>query len=127
MRHERAIHERIAGANKITRVDARMGRIRHLVLFLSADRFAVGILGLNVNDPLAALAFADADLAADFRHDGRIARFASLEDFRDPRQAARDVLRAANFSRRLGQERAGDNVFAVPNFQVRALGNVLGV
>ena len=57
--------------------------------------------------PLAALLLAQPDAAGDLGHDGRVARPAGLEDLRDARQTAGDVLRAADLARRLGQQRAG--------------------
>ena len=47
------------------------------------------------------------DRAVDLGDDRRILRLAGFEDFRDAGQTAGDVLRAGDFARRFGQQRAG--------------------
>ena len=62
-------------------------------------------IGLDDDGAFALAVFAEADAAGDLGHDGRVARPACLEDFGDARQTAGDVLRAADFARRLGEQR----------------------
>ena len=125
VRHQRAVHQRVAGADVVAGVDARVGGVGHLVLLLGPDRLAQGVLRLHPDDALAALAVADAHLAGDLGHHRRVARLAGLEDLRHPRQAAGDVLRAADLPRRLGQQRPGLDLLSVLHFQVRPLGDVV--
>ena len=78
--------------------------------------------------PLAAALFAEHfDGAVDFGDDGRILRLASFEDFRHAGQTAGDVLRAGDFARRLGQERAGVIDLAFVDFDVGLFGQVVEV
>src|SRR5262249_26299058 len=119
--HQRPNYQRIALADSVARVDAQVLAVRHQVFAFFADRFA-GVVGrLNPDGALAAFLITQPDDASDLGHDGRIARPARLEDFRDPRQTAGDVLRAADFPRCLGQERAGRDLLAIADFQVRLL------
>ena len=78
--------------------------------------------------PLAAALFAeDFHGAVDFGDDGRILGLAGLEDFRHARQTAGDVLRARHLAGRLGQQRAGRDLLAFDDFDVRLFGQVVEV
>ena len=81
--------------------------------------------GWIIDGALAAALLAQADLAGDLGHDGGLARPAGLEDFRDARQTAGDVLRAADLARRLGQQGAGRDLLALAHLQVGLLGDVV--
>src|SRR5262249_31665822 len=81
----------------------------------------------DVDHALALLAFAQTHLAGDLCHDGRLARPPSLEDFRDARQTAGDVLRTADLPRRLRQQRAREDLVALAHLQVRLFGDIVAL
>ena len=62
--------------------------------------------GADMDRALAAALLAHLDLPVDFGDGGRVIGLAGFEEFRHAGQAARDVLRARGFARRLGHERA---------------------
>ena len=95
------------------------------MLLLHADGLAGVVDGLDDDGALALAFFAQADAAGDLGHDGGLARPACLEDFRDARQTAGDVLRAADFARRLGQQRPGRDHLVGTHFQVGLFRNVV--
>jgi hypothetical protein len=70
---------------------------------------------------------ADLDLAVDLGHDRRILRLAGLEDLGDAGQTAGDVLRAAGFTRRLGQHVPGSHLSRHFDLDVGLLGQVVEV
>ena len=122
VRHERTIHQRVAGSHDVARVNAQVLVVRDQVLALDAA-FAA-----DDNRTLAALLLAEQfDRAVDLGDNGRILRLASFEDFRHARQTARDVLRTRGFARRLGDERTRRNHLAFVDFQVSPLGHVVEV
>src|SRR5207237_704458 len=102
VRHERSVDQGIAFLDIVARVDAQMFAVRYRVLLFHPDRPGLFVDGLDDDDALALLLFTKPDLAGDFRHDGRFAWPACLEDFRHARQTAGDVLRSSDFTRRLG-------------------------
>ena len=113
-----AVDERIAFLDVVAGVHAQMLAVRHQVFLLDADGLAGVVDGLDDDGALALAFFAQADAAGNLGHDGGLARPAGLEDFRDARQTAGDVLGAAHFARRLGQQRPGRHHLAGPHFQV---------
>src|SRR5450432_4202979 len=85
-------------------------------------------LGTNHDRHLAAtLVGAQLDGSGDFRQHGRVFGLASLEDFRDARQTAGDVLRAGAFARLAGEHVPGLDLLAVGDFDTRLGGQVVEV
>ena len=102
VRHQRPFDQSVAGPNPVAGVNPQVLAMRNLVLALDAA------FVLDDDGPLAAaLLVQQLDAAGDLGHHRRLLRPAGLEDLGHARQTAGDVLRAAAFARRLGQERAG--------------------
>ena len=105
MRHQRTVDQRLAGADEVAGVHAQVLAVGNEVLALDAA-FAA-----DDDGPLAAALFAQQlDRAVDLGDDGRVLWLAGLEDFGHPGQTAGDVLRAGDFARRFGQQRAGGDL-----------------
>ena len=75
---------------------------------------------LRIKRALAAHRSANFDDAVDLGDLGRVFRTARFEQFRHARQTAGDVLGLGDFARRLGQQRAGANLLAFLDDDVRA-------
>ena len=85
--------------------------------------FHAGLRVLDQNGALAADAGAEIDDAVDLGNLRRVFGTARLEQFGHARQTARDVLGLGRFARGLGHERAGDDLVAFVDDDVRAGGN----
>ena len=100
MRDQRPVHEGVACADAVARVDAQVLAVRDQVL----DDLAA--LGLDEDRPLAAALLAELDDAVDLAHDRGVAPPPRLVDLRHAREAADDVLRALDLARGLREQRA---------------------
>src|SRR5262249_8209660 len=122
---ERAVYERVAFADVVVGMDAEVLAVGDEVLALLADGPALVVHGLHEDGAFAAAFLAEADDTGDLGHDGGFARAARLEDFGDAGQTARDVLRPADFARRLGEQRPGGDGLVLADFQVGLFGHVV--
>src|SRR5262249_3764767 len=120
--NERAVDERVARAHLVALVDAQVLALRHGVLGL-LDDLALRPERLDDDRALAALLLAELDEAVDLGDDRGILGLARLEELRDARQTAGDVLRAADLARRLREHVASLDALAVLDLDVRALGD----
>ena len=114
VRVQRAIHQRIAGAQPLAFLHVDVNAARHRVLLL------VAVVRGHVDLALALGDFAEANHAVDLADDGRLARLARLEEFDHARQTAGDVLGARALLGNLGQHVARTHFVAVLNHQVSA-------
>src|SRR6185437_14577255 len=116
VRHERPFDEGVAGADAVAAVDAEVLAVGHQVLALDAA------LVLDDDRPLAAaLLVEQLDAAVDLGDDGRLLGPPRLEQLGDPRQAAGDVLGAADLARGLGQQGAGGDLRPLLDLDARPL------
>ena len=114
VRVQRAIHQRIAGAQPFAFLHVHVNAARHRVFLL------VAVVGRHVNLALSLGDFAEPDHAIDFADDRGLARLARFEQFHHARQTARDVLGARALLGNLRQHVARTHFVAVLHHQVRA-------
>ena len=114
VRVQRAIHQRIAGAQPLAFLHVDVNAARHRVFLL------VAVVRRHVDLALSLDHFAKADHAVDLADDGRLARLARLEEFDHARQTAGDVLGARALLGNLGQHIARTHFVAILNHQVSA-------
>ncbi len=122
MGHQRPVDQRLAGADEVAGVHAKVLAVGDEVLAFDA--------GLAADDdrPLAAAFLAEElDGAVDLGDDGGVLGLAGLEDLRDAGQTAGDVLRAGHLARRLGQQRAGGDLLSLVDLDVGLFGQVVEV
>ena len=114
VRVQRAIHQRIAGAQTLAFLHVDVNAARHRVFLL------VAVVGRDVDLALSLGHFTEADHAVDLADDGRLARLAGFEQLDHARQTAGDVLGARALLGNLGQHIARTDIFAVLDHQVSA-------
>ena len=121
VRIARTVHQRVAGADPFVFLHGHV----HAAL-----DFVLGRLGRRVfrhDDDLAAALddAAELDRAVDGAHHRGVAGLAGLEQFDDARQTAGDVLGLGRLARDLGEDVAGEHLFAVTHHEVRARRHVV--
>ena len=114
VRVQRAIHQRIAGAQTLAFLHVHVNAARHRVFLL------VAVVGRHVDLALALGHFAKANHAIDLADDGRLTRLARFEQFDHARQTAGDVLGARRLLGNLRQHIARTHFVAVLDHQVSA-------
>ncbi len=114
VRVQRAVHQRIAGAQTLAFLHVDVNAARHRVFLL------VAVVGRDVDLALSLGHFAEANHTVDLADDGRLARLARFEQFHHARQTAGDVLGARALLGNLRQHIARTHLVAVLHHQVSA-------
>ena len=115
LRHQRPVDERLARDDVVAPLHAQVLALRHEVLAIEAA------LALDDDRALAAALLAEVDGAVDLGEHRRVLRTSRLEQLGHARQTARDVLGALDLARRLREQFAGRDLFAVLDEQVGLL------
>src|SRR6266705_835866 len=114
MRIRRSVHERLAGLHAIALVNADVLAARDQVLL------GLAVVGADHDLPHALHEAAHLDTPVDLGDDGLLLGLARLEQLRDARQTAGDVLGLGRLARDLGDDVGGVDLGAVRHAQVRA-------
>src|SRR4030095_12752129 len=114
VRVRRPVHQRLPGAHAVALVHADVLAARDQVLL------GLGVVGPDHDLPHALDEAAHLDPAVDLGDDGLLLGLARLEQLRDPRQTARDVLGLGRLTRDLGDDVGGEDLGAVRHVEVRA-------
>ena len=114
VRVERAIHQRLAGANALAFLHVDVNAARHLVFLLGA------VVGHDVDLALSLGDIAELHHAIDLADDRGLVRLARLEQLLHARQTAGDVLGLGGFARDLRQHVARRHRVAILHHQVSA-------
>ena len=114
VRVERAIHQRLAGANALAFLHVDVNAARHLVFLLGA------VVGHDVDLALALGDVAELHHAIDLADDRGFVRLARFEQLLHARQTAGDVLGLGGLARDLRQHVAGRDRVAILHHQVSA-------
>src|SRR6185369_7982393 len=114
VRVRRAVHERLARADVIALVRADVLALRDEVLARLAD------LRRDDDLPLALGVLAERHYAVDLADDRELLRLPRLEELRDARETAGDVLRLRGLARHLGDDVAGADHLTVEDVQMDA-------
>jgi hypothetical protein len=112
VRVERAIHQRLAGADALAFLHVDVNAARHLVFLLGA------VVGHDVDLALALGYLAELHHAIDFADDRGFMRLAGFEQFDHARQTTGDVFGLGGFARDLRQHVARRNRVAILHHQV---------
>src|SRR5207253_2232352 len=113
------------GLDVVAGVDPQRLAARNEMLAFLPGRLAVVIDLFDDDGSFALAVLAEADTATDLGHHGWIARTSCLEDLGDTRQTAGDVLRAAHFTRRVGQQGAGRDLLILTHAEVGLLRDIV--
>ena len=114
VRVERAIHQRLAGANALAFLNVDVNAARHRVFLLRT------VVGHHVDLALALGHIAELHHAIDLADDSGFARLAGFEQLDHARQTARDVLGLGGLARNLREHIARRDLVAVLHHQVSA-------
>src|SRR5438552_7251116 len=110
----RPVHERLAGLHAIALVNADVLAARDQVLL------GLAVVGADHDLPHALHEAAHLDTPVDLGDDGLLLGLARLEQLRDARQTAGDVLGLGRLARDLGDDVGGIDLGAVRHVEVRA-------
>src|SRR6266545_1326464 len=123
-----AVHERLARTDAVARVHRDVLALADQVLLREIRPELAVHLGGDDDLALALRVLPEGDDAVDLRDDRVLLRLAGLEELRDARETARDVLRLRGLARHLREHVAGVHLVPVVHDEVRALGqHVAGV
>ena len=117
----RAVHQRLARANAVARLNLDVLALRDQVLArLIGEELPVVAERRDDDLALALRVLAERNLAVDLGDDGVVLRLAGLEELGHARETARDVLRLRGLARNLREDLAGVEDVAVLDDDVRA-------